>query len=255
MGSGRAADGFTWILVGFNQEESQMTALRAISGALIAVALSLPAAAQESQCPIPQSPRSIDRQAYPSPYNGTYSTSIVAEQANPDVLAYLARPGVTSQTLLRCGQHYHFPIETPQGCPGEKPAPGEAAEKPKPGQWIEVHTVYAAKVRPCDCDPETLDCCEAGPFVVRAFAAKVTAGGEPEPIPPPTGRPLAEWTGSTTGKENVPNECKPEAEWSFRLGCEFTVSEGQLSLFHHVDPARPLQPANRLSRNLTLVPP
>lgn len=229
--------------------------LRAISAALIATALSLPAAAQESQCCTPQSPRVIDRQATPSPYNGTYSTSIVAEQTDPNVIAYLARAGVTSQTLSRCGQHYHFPIETPQGCPGEIPATDEAAEKPKPGQWVEFHTVYATKVRPSGCDPETLDCCEAGPFVVRAFAAKVTAGGMPGPILLPTGRPLAEWTGSTTGKEAVPNECKPEANWSFRLGCDFTVSEAQLSLFRHVDPARPLQPADRLSRDLTLVPP
>ncbi|HEX5716404.1 MAG TPA: hypothetical protein VF179_09605 [Thermoanaerobaculia bacterium] len=232
-----------------------MTVMRAISAALTATALSLPAAAQDSQCSTPQSPRSIDRQASPSPYNGTYSTSIVAEQTDPNVITYLPRAGVTSYTLSRCGQHYHFPIETPQGCPGEIPAPNEAAQEPQPGQWIEVHTVYASQVRPSGCDPETLACCEAGPFVVRAFSARVTAGGAQGPILPPTGRPLAEWTGSTTGREAVPNECKPEANWSFRLGCAFTVSQGQLRQFKHADPARPLQPAARLSRDLTLVPP
>ncbi len=231
-----------------------MTIPKAVSAVLIAAALSLPAAAQQLPCNIPQTPRNIDPKASPSPYYGTYTTSFV-EQTVADELVYEPRQGVTSYRLQRCGQHYHFPIEHPQGCQGEIPATGEAAEKPRPGQWVEVHTVYAARALPCGCDPETLDCCLLPPFVVRAFAAKVTAGGVPGPIPPPTGYPLAEYTGSTSGEEAGPDECKPEANWSFRLSCGFTVSEAQLNLFHHVDPARPLQPADRLSRDLTLVEP
>jgi hypothetical protein len=232
-----------------------MTTLTAFRAVLMMFALVAPAAAQVPPCSIPQSPRNVDPKASPNPYNGTYSTSIVELTKDPDVLVYKPRPGITSQALFRCGQHYHFPIETPQGCKGEMPAKAEAGEKPKPGQWVEVHTVYAARVRSGGCDPETLDCCETPPFVVRAFSAKVTAGGVPEPIPPPTGRPLAEWSGSTTGAEKEPNECKPAAEWSFRLSCAFTVSEAQLKLFKHVDPARPVQPADRLSRDLTQVLP
>lgn len=212
--------------------------------------LAMPAAAQEPACPNPQSPRNIDRQASPSPYDRTLDRSIVT-QKDPDSLVY--QPVETDgpgQTLYRCGQHYHFPIENPQGCPGEIT---EASEV-KPGEWVEIHTVYAAKVRREECDPESLGCCEEGPFVVRAFNAKVTAGGSKEPIPPPTGRPLAEWSGSTTGKESEPNECKPAAAWSFRLGCDFTVSEAQLSLFKGPHAARPVQTGSRVSRDLTLVP-
>jgi hypothetical protein len=232
-----------------------MTTLKALGAVVVLSALAVPVAAQAPACSIPQSPRNISKGS-PSPYNGTYRTSIVELTKDPDVLVYKPRAGVTSHTLYRCGQHYHFPIETPQGCSGEIPPKGQAGAKPKPGQWVEVHTVYAAnKEHPDICDPETLNCCTKPPFLVRAFSAKVTAGGLPGPIPPPTGRPLAEWSGSTTGADSVPPACKPAAEWSFRLSCDFTVSEGQLSLFRLVDPARPVQPANRLSRDLTQVLP
>ncbi len=59
--------------------------------------------------------------------------------------------------------------------------------------------------------------------------------------------------GSTTGLEKKFCECKAAAQWSFRLGCDFTVSQGQLGRFRGYDPARPLQPENRLSRDLALV--
>lgn len=220
---------------------------------LLAVTLAvfgLPLAAAEGPtCSNPQSPRNINLKTRPSPYFLTSNNSIVSD-ATPESLVYLPRSGGPGQKLLRCGQHYHYPIENYQGCPREIASHGDAV---KPGDWIEIHTVYAAKVKSGDCDPETLECCEEGPFLVRAFEAKVTKDGHGGAIVPPSGRPLAEWTGSTTGREDKPDECKPEALWSFRLGCSFRVSEEQLKAFHHHDPARPLQPADRVSRDLTLV--
>jgi hypothetical protein len=226
---------------------------------LLAVTLTVsgaPLAAEGPTCSNPQSPRNVDPKSHPPPYFLSSNNSIVSD-ATPESLVYLPRSGGPAQKLLRCGQHYHFPIENHQGCQGEtashKGAASTEAGPVKPGDWIEIHTVYAAKVKSKDCDPETLDCCEEGPFLVRAFEAKVTQDGHGGAIVPPSGRPLAEWTGSTTGRENQPGECKPEALWSFRLGCDFRVSEEQLKEFHHYDPARPLQPADRLSRDLTLV--
>ncbi|HET9210260.1 MAG TPA: hypothetical protein VFR03_07670 [Thermoanaerobaculia bacterium] len=214
------------------------------------------AAAEGPTCPSPQSPRNVNPRSRPSPYFLTSNNSIVSD-ATPESLVYLPRSGGPGQKLLRCGQHYHYPIENPQGCPRDvvssKSAVSAEAGPVKPGDWIEIHTVYAAKVRSGNCDPETLDCCEEGPFLVWAFEAKVTKDGRGGPIVPPSGRPLAEWTGSTTGREDKPGECKPEALWSFRLGCDFRVSEAQVRAFHHHDPARPLQPADRVSRDLTLV--
>jgi len=227
----------------------KMLVLLAVSLAALGVS---PADAQGPTCPSPQSPRNIGVKSRPSPYFLTSNNSTVSE-ATPESLVYLPRSGGPGQKLLRCGQHYHYPIENRQGCPRESASrPGEASPV-KPGDWIEIHTVYAAKVRSGGCDPETLECCEEGPFIVRAFEAQVTRDGRSGAIVPPPGRPLAEWSGSTTGREKEPDECKPAALWSFRLGCGFRVSEAQVKEFHHHDPARLLQPADRLSRDLTLV--
>jgi hypothetical protein len=207
-------------------------------------------AAVEHACSIPQSPRNIDRQAQPSPYDATSHSSIV-KVLTPDTIEYTPRAGGTPTTLSRCGQHYHLPIENLQGCTGEI-TPGK---EPKPGSRIEIHTVYAAKVGHDGCNPETLECCQAEPFLVRAFSAKVAATGPDEPILPPPGLPLAEWSGSTTAPDRVPDECKPAAQWSFRLGCDFSVSAAQLRRFKHADPARHVQHGPRLSKDLTLVTP
>jgi hypothetical protein len=220
------------------------------------------AGGEDSYCPNAQSPRNVDPGARPSPYQLRGQTSIVGRVA-ADSIEYLPRVGGPPQTLYRCGQHYHFPIETPQGCGGKAAAGGHSAageagaahaDPPPPRSWVEIHTVYAAnQVAPANCDPETLACCIDPPFLVRAFGAKVTAGGRPEPIVPPAGRPLAEWSGSTTGAGS--EACKPAALWSFHLGCRFTVSEAQLKEFNHRDPARPEQTGDKLSRDLTLVGP
>jgi hypothetical protein len=222
---------------------------------LVLFAVSPAGAGDDGYCPNAQSPRDLDRSVQPSLYALAGPSSFLTQTSDQEV-TYAPRVGGPPMVLHRCGQHYHFPIENPQGCKGETEAKGgEAKGPPPPGSWVEVHTVFAAVVRTGQCDPETLDCCEKGPFVVRAFTARVTAGGKPAPIEPPPGRPLAEWSGSTTGPDRTPDECKPAALWSFRLGCDFTVSEGQLGRFHHVDPARPVQTGNRLSRDLTMIGP
>jgi hypothetical protein len=226
------------------------SALLRLCAALAISGLATPAVADSPACAIPQSPRSIDRDSRPSPYDATAHTSIV-RVLDPDSIEYSPRAGGPPTTLFRCGQHYHLPIEAPQGCRGEV-TPGE---HPKPGSWVELHTVYASQVRHDGCNPETLECCQTGPFLVRAFAARVTAQGPDTPILPPPGLPLAEWSGSTTGADKEPEQCKPAAQWSFRLGCDFTVSEAQLHHFRHADPARPVQPSTRLSHDLTLVVP
>jgi hypothetical protein len=219
---------------------------------LLLAAACVSVAPEGAYCPNAQSPRDLDPEARPSLYQLAAETSFV-EGAGAESAVYLPRPGGEPRTLHRCGQHYHLPIENPQGCEGE--AGGQEAPPP-PGSRIEVHTVYAAnRVPPPGCDPETLECCTEPPFLVRGFSATVTAGGEAGPIVVPAGRPLAEWSGSTTGAEAEPGECKPAALWSFRLGCGFTVSEAQVRQFHHADPARPVQSGDRVSRDLTLVGP
>ena len=221
-----------------------MTLLKtAVWSAVLLLAVALPGAAQQPSCPNPQSPRKLDPSNH-SLYDVTSKNSIVKWSPPASSIQYYARPGCAPQTLQRCGQHYHAPVENTQGCPGET-GPG----------WVEVHTVFAAEVSSGNCDPVTLDCCKKGPFVVLAYSARVTPGGVATPIVPPGGRPLAEWSGSTTNADMIFGECKPPAEWSFRLDCGFTVSEEQLKSLKHPDPARPLQPCHRLSRDLTKVVP
>jgi hypothetical protein len=223
-----------------------MTLLKtAVWSAVLLLAVSLPGTAQpQPSCPNPQSPRNLNPSSS-SLYDRTSRNSIVQWTPPATSVQYYARPGCTPQRLVRCGQHYHAPVENTQGCLGET------------GQgWVEIHTVFAAELSSNpDCDPVTLDCCKTGPFVVLAYSARVTPGGVATPIVPPGGRPLAEWSGSTTNADNPPGECKPPAEWSFRLGCGFTVSAKQLESLKHPDPARPLQACNRLSRDLTRVVP
>lgn len=216
---------------------------------LLILAVSAQGSDNATTCSIPQSPRRIDRATRPSPFDGGVSHNSIVKVLTPESIEYAPRAGGPAQTLQRCGQHYHLPIETPQGCKDEVTPSPEA----KAGSRVEVHTVYAFKVRTDGCDPETLGCCEAGPFLVRAFSARVTATGPDEPIVPPPGYPLAEWSGSTTNADKEPGECKPAAQWSFRLGCDFVVSEAQLRRFKHADPARAVQEAPRVSKDLTLV--
>jgi len=236
----------------------------AVASAVLLFALSAAGAAQQPSCPNPQSPRNLNPQTTPSPYDQTAKQSIVDWAPPAQTVQYRARRDCAPQTLRVCGQHYHFPVENRQECDGEARPSDKAGGEVKTGDRIEIHTVYAAKVHPFnDCDPVTLDCCEAGPFVVLAWSATVIAGSEGAPIAPltwppivpPTGRPLAEWSGSTTNADRYPGECKPPAEWSFRLGCAFRVSDTQLKPLKYPKPARDLQPCNRLSRDLTRVEP
>lgn len=220
-----------------------------LGAGLLITALLLPVTAEESTCSNFQSPRNIGPNA---PYNGTSDWSIVERILTNNRIVYRPRAGGPYPTLYLCGQHYHFPIETPQGCNGEIPPAGLAQG---PGQYVEIHTVYAAnQQRPPGCDPETLNCCTTEPILVRGFIARVTAGGQDRPIVPPTGFPLAEWTGSATSPDSTPGECKaPAVQWSFRLTCGETVSEAQLRRFRCADRVRLLQQGGRVSQDLTRV--
>ena len=198
-------------------------------------------------CTVPQSPRRVwlhDQQ----------STVSTVERGPDQSIYYTPRAGGERQQLFRCGQHYHCRVENQQRCPGDPtpPAPAERCPaQPGIGDWIEVHTVYAAEVG-TQCDPETLDCCRTAPFLVRAYQARATASDAP--LPDPWTLPVIEWSGSTTGPDETPDECKPAAQWSFTPECTLEVGQEVLeSLFHHPDEARPLQAADRLSRDLTLV--
>jgi len=201
-----------------------------------------------------QSPRNLDRASQPPPLYGTSDKSIVGRVA-PDTIEYIRRPGDSPQILRRCSQHYHYPIEDPQGCPGELPPTATPGTLPPAGQWVEIHTAYAARVAEVCVDPEGTDCCLEQPVVVRGFSAKVTEEGGDGPIVEPSGWPLFEWSGSTTGPDKVTNECKGPALWSFRLSCDLTVSVAQLRRFTRAEKARDLQTGDRLSRDLRLVKP
>lgn len=221
---------------------------------LLCTALLTSGCASGHTCPNFQSPRNLNRSTQPPPVYGTSPYSFVVG-VGPDTIEYRPQGG-SSQTLHRCSQHYHYPIEDPQGCPGELPPRGRPGTQPPAGEWVEVHTAYAARVAEVCLDPESTKCCLEQPVVVRAFNAKVIAGpGGPIVEPGPTERPLFEWSGSTTGPDYVANECKGPALWSFRLSCDITVSVEQLSAFRHPEDARRPQTGDRLSRDLTLVQP
>jgi hypothetical protein len=207
------------------------------------------------ECPVKQSPRNIQAEPFPGPYNGTPTHRPDSVVTNIDAAATITYEG---KVLTRCDQHYHVPVENTQGCPHEKVGEVKIPERePLPeGQWVEVHTVYALEVEPgCDGLDHNLRCCIKEPFVVRGFSARVknTVGSKSGgPLIPADGRPLAEWSGSNTG---APCEgCKPiAAQWSSLVNCEITVTQQQLEPLGHAHEARCVQPPKELSKDLTLV--
>ncbi|HSS50201.1 MAG TPA: hypothetical protein VLX28_14785 [Thermoanaerobaculia bacterium] len=219
--------------------------------AVLSLALPLCVAAQQPSCPTPEQPNCPNPQSPrqlsvtdSSFYDRTSMSSIVRILPSPMTIEYLARPGAVPQQLRVCGQHYHRGVENRQGCPGE-------------GAFVEVHTVYASRVHPfADCDTRSLDCCEAGPFVVLAFSAKNGVGMEPNPnlpfIQPRIATAMAEWLGSSTNQDRYPGECQAAAQWSFQLGCNFTVRPAELTTLGEAKEPRAPQSCNRLSRDLTL---
>jgi hypothetical protein len=241
-----------------------------LAGTLLLAAMMAPGAIA-APCPDPpfppQSPRIVNPDPWPGVYNGKppfRPASVITDIKPPagDQITYQGK------RLYLCDQHYHVPVENPQGPQDERVIlPGE---QPQLGQWIEVHTVYAASATAEDakkCRNELgldngLKCCErAGPpIVVRGFSAKVTAtagnvqGGGKEPLISPVGAPLAEWSGSNTGPDNPPGSCKPvAAQWSFLLNRDLTVGKQQLSVFPpKPHGARDVQSDDRLSKDLTL---
>lgn len=225
----------------------------AVSVTLVLSTLAVPIRAAESPavCSIPQSPRNINPRAVPSPYNGTSAVSIVKAN-NWNNIVYKPRGGGPEQTLYLCGMHYHDHPENAQGC---RATPD-----------VEVHYVYASKVKPGNCDFRHLDCCLEGPFVVVAEQYHVEApakdansklGDWRKPLPGSKGMQYAEWSGSTTGPDKHPGECKPAALWSFVLFCDGTIDPPTLRFFFgdKGQDARALQTGARISRDLTLVTP
>jgi hypothetical protein len=227
-------------------------------GALLVLGALATRGAAAPPCAVPQSPRDVNPNAKPSPYNGTSTSSVVVSVSpTEDSLQFRPRNGGAVQTLVRCGQHYHVPVETVQGCAGEIEVITPPGKTPGPGQWIEVHTVYAPRVtKPCE-NPEGLGCCEGQPVLVRGFSAKVVHGVGNGPILTPAGRPLAEWSGSNTGPDAKPGDCKPvAAAWSFRLTCNAPgITEAQLdqSFPRGAQGARAVQGGPRVSKDLILV--
>lgn len=215
----------------------------------------------EPPCEVPQTPRNVDPMATPSPYVCTVNGSLVSVSRSQDEVSLYARPEACAVKLVRCGQHYHAPVENVQGCPGETVLMPHAGKEPGVGQWIEVHTVYAPEVKaPGTCDPESLNCCVGHPVVVLGFSAKVAAGNQDGPILTPTVGKLAEFSGSNTGRDTTVGACKPiAAYWSFRLTQPRCAAPGitQAQLDKHFpkgyQEARALQAGPRISKGMVLV--
>lgn len=219
--------------------------------ALAVTCLCLPAEAEteEPTCAKSQSPRRLED------YSRQPTFSVGRSPDSAAAVIYTQRCDGRKWTLERCGQHYHCQVENVQPECGQHGARGTCS-KPTPGDWVEIHTVYSTNVG-TDCDPESLACCQSlepgDPVLVIGYHAKVTGEGPPlQPFPMPWGFPTASWSGSTTGTK-PPVDCKPPAQWSFILGCDFTVTGKQLDLFAHMDQARRLQ--TQLSNDLTREPP
>ncbi len=223
---------------------------------LVAACLLLPArgsaAVQLNCCTIPQTPRVLDAQHW----NYTSNTPLVTKVSDTSI-SYVPRAGVKPLVLNRCSQHYHCGIENVQACPKEpKETNGGTTSvclPPRVGDLIEIHTAYhAGPLRTPT--PEDLSGCTDGPIVVVGYHTKVVEGSQPPGIPVYFGPSRAEWSGSTTNEDKVPNECKPAVFWSFTLDCSFTVPIDVLRrAFTHPDALRGLQPADRLSHDLTHV--
>lgn len=215
----------------------------------------------EPPCGVPQSPRNVNPGT--APFLCTVTSSLVSVSSSQDTLELRARPGVScGQRLFRCGQHYHAPVENVQGCALET-VRLTPSNPPPPGQWIEVHTLYAPdrKLYSGGCDPEKLDCCVGHPVVVLGFSARVITGSTDRRILTPTTGPLAEWSGSDTGPDTTGGACKPVAAfWSFRMiqpGCVAPeITQAQLRRFfprYGPQEARALQAGPRISKDLVHV--
>ena len=138
--------------------------------------------AQQSPCPVPQSPRIVNTgQESGVEYNFVSTRPLITEPVAAETIKF------RGQTLYRCDQHYHVPVETPQGIPQEQIGlPQPNGTPPRTGQWVEVHTVYAAGRSSAPACRDFLDhdlvCCTQQPVVVRGFSAKVTPSGSPSSL-------------------------------------------------------------------------
>jgi len=212
---------------------------------------------------INQSPRTVNfDQTRTSPpaqgldYDFVSRTPLVAIPLSPptDTITY------QRLELHLCDRHYHVPVENVQGCPNEKKDLRGADKKANelgplpPGQWIEVHTVYAAEVSKDEKCKEGYDhglkCCTAPPFVVLGYSAQI---GDSDHLPGPGD--VTEWVGSATSE--VASRCNPvPAQWRFALGCKTTLTPEYVerSIGGEAHSARRLQTPNNLSSDLAFVP-
>jgi hypothetical protein len=221
-----------------------------LAAALVCGQAAAQTAPSETCCTRPQSPRSL------TDADWDFTSAVSTVQQNGASVFYEPRAG-DRKTLHICSQHYHCRIENVQTCNKESAAPaaGESAcpAQPPVGSWVEVHTAYhdAPAVIPT---PQGLGSCDLKTVVVVGYHAQVTADPFTVPsIPVHFGPPAAEWTGSSTGADVPPlPECKVAAFWHFTLGCGFKLSQRLLTAeLDHPEEARGLQPANRLSKDLT----
>lgn len=208
-------------------------------------------ASQTEPC-INQSPRKVNfdqtRQTPSQPgtdFDFVSATPLVGSgpQDPVDTLTY------QRMTLTLCDRHYHLPVENVQGCTNET----RDLHGLVPGQWIEVHTVYAAAVSTeGECSQghdHGLRCCTKPPFVVRGYSAQI---GTTDHL---FNGDHTEWLGSATSE--VPSGCNPTpAQWNFTLGCLGVLTKEYVAHVVGGEPhhARQLQSPNNLSVDLAFVP-
>jgi hypothetical protein len=226
---------------------------------LIVFLLTLATAALAQSAPVPpcvnQSPRNLKfdpTQLGPPAQGDAYnfvSKDPLVDTANADKIIY------QRHELELCDRHYHVPVENTQGCPSENvdKRPGGSGPPP-PGQWVEVHTVYASAVdRTGECavgHDHDLKCCAKPPFVVVGYVALIA---DHDSLPSSTNH--AEWSGSAT-KENEVTKCNTvPALWHFGLGCDTRLTPATLAQKVGGNPhkARDVQGPNQVSSDLTFV--
>jgi hypothetical protein len=199
-----------------------------------------------------QSPRQVvfDQNRTSPPEQGLdynfFSASPLVQRTSEEQIKY------QGHTLYRCDKHFHIPVENIQGCAEEK-VDKRAPDNPLPvGQWLEIHTVYAAVVsRTGQCESgldHDLACCTAPPFVVLGYSAKIASADAHPP------HDLVEWSGSRTGKDDSTGCRELPAQWNFQLGCDATVTRLSLQPIGKAHFAREKQSPNRVSVDLTLLP-
>jgi hypothetical protein len=217
--------------------------------------------AQPAQICINQSPRQVtfdlkrlDQPAQGKDFNFVSGTPVVnADSLTPVKVHYQGR------NLELCDRHYHVPVENIQHCAADERVDQrpDHTGPPRPGQWIEVHNVYALEVSHegvCETGHDHgLVCCAKPPFVVVGYSARIDTTA----TVPPTATNFAEWAGSATSEDPATLCNSTPAEWHFGLTCStrYTQQSLQDNVGGAPHKARVEQPPNRISSDLTFVGP